>query len=886
MMRWWWFGPAVTKPEIEREMRLMKEGGIGGFEVTSVYPLALDDPSHGFRNYPYLSDEHIDALKFTAEKARELGLRMDLTLGSGWPYGGPHIPITQAAGKLRTDIVSVLPGSRRVPLPNISAGERLMAVFLAPGDPKNFAAAEAREITSIDEGAVHLPAQITGPHVLLFFIAGRTGMQVKRPAIGAEGFVLDHFDRAAVENHLKAVGDRLMEAFGENPPYAIFCDSLEVYGSDWTDDFLTEFQKRRGYDLKPHLPALVGDIGEKTAAIRHDWGQTLTELFDERFLIPMEEWAKQHHTLLRAQLYGTPPASLSSYRLVDLGEGENPRWKQFTPTKWASSANHLYGRTVTSEETWTWLHSPVFRATPLDMKAEADLDFLQGVNQLIGHGWPYSPEMAGEPGWRFYAAAVFNQHNPWWLVMPDVTKYLQRVSFMMRQGRPVNDVAIYLPTDDAWSQFSPGKASLSESMTVLLGPNVIPQVLEAGFNFDYVDDASLQLRGEVASGALKIGENRYPIIILPGAEHVPLKTMHMLEDFVRRGGILIALRRAPSLAPGLSGRDEQTPQIIEISKRLFGGPSSAAHLVADETKLGATLSQLSQPDVSLSPAAPDLGIGHRSTPSAEIYFVANTGNQRVETGATFRASDMEPEWWDPFSGQVNSARVTARPKGGVTVELALEPYESRVLVFSHRAARPASPAQAPQIAPLDLSRGWKVTFAKTGKVLQMDHLRSWTDDEDTRFFAGQAEYEKTISIPASMIQPSMEYKIDFGQGGAVERPGRGGGNGIRAWYEGPVREAAVVYVNGDRAGSVWHAPYSVDVTKLLRAGQNTIRVAVANLAINGLAGQSLPDYKLLNLRFGERFSPQDLNNLQPQPSGLLGTIRLISIEARQSVPAK
>src|SRR5215472_5193905 len=100
MMRWWWFGPAVAKPELEREIRLMKEGGIGGFEVQPVYPLALDGSKPGFRNLPYLSDEFLDALRFTSEKARELGLRMDLTLASGWPYGGPHTPITEAAGRL------------------------------------------------------------------------------------------------------------------------------------------------------------------------------------------------------------------------------------------------------------------------------------------------------------------------------------------------------------------------------------------------------------------------------------------------------------------------------------------------------------------------------------------------------------------------------------------------------------------------------------------------------------------------------------------------------------------------------------------------------------------------------------------------------------------
>src|SRR5438128_10486101 len=84
MVRWWWFGPAVHKPELEREMRLMKEGGIGGFEVQPVYPLELEG------NFRYLSPEFLDDLKFTGQKARELGLRMDLTLGSGWPFGGPH----------------------------------------------------------------------------------------------------------------------------------------------------------------------------------------------------------------------------------------------------------------------------------------------------------------------------------------------------------------------------------------------------------------------------------------------------------------------------------------------------------------------------------------------------------------------------------------------------------------------------------------------------------------------------------------------------------------------------------------------------------------------------------------------------------------------------
>ena len=121
-------------------------------------------------------------------------------------------------------------------------------------------------------------------------------------------------------------------------------------------------------------------------------------------------------------------------------------WREFSDTRWAASAGHLFGRPVISSETWTWLHSPAFRATPLDLKAEADLHFLQGINQLVGHGWPYSPDEAGEPGWRMYAAAALNAHNPWSFVMPELARYLQRVSFALRQGKPANDVACLLYT--------------------------------------------------------------------------------------------------------------------------------------------------------------------------------------------------------------------------------------------------------------------------------------------------------------------------------------------------------------------------------------------------------------------------------------------------------
>ncbi len=873
MMRWWWFGPTVTKRQLEREMRLMKEGGIGGFEVQAVYPVALEDASNGIRNLPFLSDEFIDALRFTNAKARELGLRVDLTLGSGWPFGGPMVRVDQAAGILRTERVKIEDGTRRVAIPNTPAGEKFIAAFLARTRGKDFAPDSIRELTDIKDGAVWLPAGLDDGHEVLFFISGRAGMQVKRPAIGGEGYVLDHMDRAATDHYLRTMGERLMQAFAPgNPPYAIFCDSLEVYNQDWTSDFLEEFRRRRGYDLKPHLPALIADAGPKTAAIRHDWGRTQTELVNERFIVPMGEWSRRKRSRFRIQGYGIPAATISSNATVDISEGEGPQWKVVRAARWASSANHLYGRNITTSETWTWLHSPSFRATPLDVKAEADLHFLQGVNQLIGHGWPYTAESAEYPGWRFYAAGVFNEKNPWWIVMPDVARYLQRVSYLMRQGQPANDVALYLPNSDAWASFTAGKVHLIDVLRDHLGPDVMPAILEAGYNLDFFDDDVMKQVGRVEGNMLALGPNKYRAVVLPDVEHIPLDTLRKLDEFARGGGIVIATRRKPEVAPGFLATDEEKNLVRDISRRMFAGSSTPpAHFVEDDKQLGDRLTRLLQPDVAIKPSFAEFGLLHRKMGDAEIYFVANTSNRRQSMKATFRVEGMQPELWDPFTGRVSSVEA----ENGKTIALDLEPYGSRVVVFTKRKLPPApshSTAAAP--APIDLSDGWRVSFGEGRGTTEMDRLRSWTEDEATRYFSGVATYEKEVNVPESLLRQGHSVRLDFGEGKAL--PTQNLRAGMQAWLEGPVREAAVVYVNDRRAGSVWMPPYALDVTGLLRPGANRVKVLVANTAINHMAGRRLPDYRLLNLRYGERFTPQDMDKVRPETSGLLGPIRLIA----------
>ena len=881
MMRWWWFGPAVTKPELQRELEQMKAEGIGGVEIATLYPLALDDSKTGFHNLPFLSDEHLEAIRFAAALARKLGLRVDITLGSGWPFGGPHIPITQAAGELRIETMPVPPGADSIPGPNTTTGEQLITAFIVPFRAGQLSLQEAKQVSPIVANRLRIALPLRDASCAIFFISSRTGMMVKRPAVGAEGFVLDHYDRTAILTHLHAVGDRLMEAFGNQPPYAVFSDSLEDYGSDWSDDLMEQFRARRGYDLTPYLPALIGDAGPLTSSVRHDWGKTLTELANERFLAPLHAWAQAHHTLLRSQTYGFPPVTLSSNRYEDLPEGEGKAsllmWREFSDTRWAASAGHLFGSPVISSETWTWLHSPAFRATPLDLKAEADLHFLQGINQLVGHGWPYSPKEAGEPGWRMYAASALNAHNPWSFVMPDLARYLQRVSFALRQGKPANDVAVFLPTDDVWSTFSArvdstnpvisqtgfnttnSNFSVDESLGNSLVSSAIQQVLDSGFNVDLIDAEAIDVIGIP-----------YAALILPGVERLPLATYQKIKEYAQHGGIVVAEHNFPSTAPGLMEAETDGQRIREISQHLFRASDMGGHFISDETQLGASLATYLTPDLVLSPRAPRIGFVHRKLAVGDLYFIANTSNQSHHVQATFRHPAKRAEWWDPFTGAVSPVENPA------SVDFDLQPYESRLILLTDSATqiKKAQPTVRSRTKIIDLTTDWRVAFDGRNQTIAMAKLHSWSEDPTFKYYSGRATYLKTFDLSSKDLSPGTNGVLDFGRAAPIAEPTPLPQHSMKAYLEVPVREAAEVCLNGERAGFVWRPPYAIDVTRLLRVGKNNLRIIVGNTAINSLAGRTLPTYRLLKQRYGERFVPQDMVNLEALPSGILGGLRL------------
>ena len=198
----------------------------------------------------------------------------------------------------------------------------------------------------------------TGPRVVLLAYARQTGQNVKRAATGAEGHVLDHYSRPATEAHLRAVGDPMLDAVPAALVGSVFCDSLEVYGADWTPGLPAEFARRRGYDLLPRLHLLDRSTGRSAArpprrlpphpgrAVRGELRRRLPALGRRaRRAVPdpVVRGAAGHGEQLpvRGPLRGRG-LGLAGCRSDPVGV----------------VGAHLYGAPSVSAEVWTWVHSP------------------------------------------------------------------------------------------------------------------------------------------------------------------------------------------------------------------------------------------------------------------------------------------------------------------------------------------------------------------------------------------------------------------------------------------------------------------------------------------------------------------------------------------------
>jgi hypothetical protein len=828
-MRWWWFGPSVSRQELERELVAMADAGLGGVEVAYVYPLAAATTEFG-------SDAFLADLRFAAERARELGLSFDLTLGSGWSFGGPHISTELAARQLHWEQREIGPVPLQVPVVSPWPGDDLVAAYIGAGSLQE--QPESYERLPIVAGQVIIEAG-EGPRIVLLGYARRTGQNVKRAAVGAEGLVLDHYSAAATQAHLRAVGDLMLDAVPAGLVGSVFCDSLEVYGSDWTPSLPSEFARRRGYDPLPVLYLLTIN-GPNAAQLRADYHRTLVELYEENFVAVCQRWAARRGVPFRIQAYGTPPATISSYRFADLFEGEGWGWQRITETRWASSAAHLYERTVVSAEVWTWVHSPSFRATPLDLKGEAHEHLLNGVNQLVGHGWPYSPSDAPGLGWFFYAAGALDDRNPWWPAMPELTRYLTRLCWLLQQGEPAADIALYVSNEDLFAimgRAQGGSLNTWRETTRRIPGAITATIRAAGLDYDLIDDDAVTVTPP----------DRYRAVIIAATTMILDETATWLQKVIAAGGYVIMIDSTVLVPKAV------TVQIAGLADAL------AAAVTAD---------------LKISPP-PEIGFVHRRSEDAEIYLVINTGPMTRTFGVAPRTSLRSYEQWDALSGRVLQA-------GAVNegIELTLHPYEATVVVLTDE------PIKKPSADPRDerrlpLTGDWQVAYDnEPAQPVDLPHI--WENEPGRQHYSGAATYTTTIDL-GSIELAAVEGRamIDFGD---CEVYGGGStaddmvGPSYRVAVRGPVGEVAQVRVNGIPCGISWAPPYRVEITGALRSGTNEIEIIVYNTAANALAA----DEHITRLaaeseaRYGRRFRMQDLDQaIATVRSGLLQVPTLV-----------
>ena len=852
-VRWWWNGNAVNEAEIRREIDVLHAAGFGGFEINPILLPPHDGPAAP-RGLEWLSPEWIRMVKVAVETARSKGMIADLIVGSGWPFGGEFLPQDFQVQRLDVRTLEVKGPGRWTGRPAdvlrleqdkpqrmiLDAPFELKFVHLLPAAPTAITDARALSTALSPDGTltVDLPA---GPHQLVLGAVRRGFTTVSHGAPGAKGPVLDHYNRAAVRAFLDRMSDALNPAFGGrmgNAVRAVFCDSIELSGANWTGDLPAEFRRRRGYDLAPWLPWVV-DAGRPAARdpgfleaarrARYDFCLTLTELFSERFILEMRDWAHRHGMLLRYQAYGLPYLMdlANSYRLPDIPESNS--WNSMAAnrnrdahgvivwTKYASSGGHLAGRRIISTESHTNTRF-VFRLPLWRIKADDDENFLMGVNHQVVHGFNYSPPEAGIPGWvRF--GTYFSEHNPWWPWLRLWSDRDARLAATFQRARPGGDVAILAPTADIWSEHGLARQSFH------LAPQQAHQLWKAlhanGVCADYVSEAVLR-EAQARDGALAFGPMAYRLLVVAGAASLEPGTAEALARLAAAGVRICWIEPRPLRAPGLERAEDNSARV----RQAIAAATAAKHRPLFRAKPPAMPALVAWADTVLTEAgldrpirfaAPQDGLSQIRYHDGErtLFFVLNQTAEPRRAEATIPSAGHGLALWDPATGQ----RFRLPDSAGGKWKANLGPFESRLLVVenasTHATLPPANRRDDLTFTPaLTLPDAWDAEFRPVrGAVFRRSALRlgdlGRSSDPALANFAGQIVYRTPFDLPAALPGPAV---LDLGG----------------------VHDLAEVTLDGRPLGVHWEGFPRLPLPENLAAGRHTLEVRVATVLFNHL----------------------------------------------------
>lgn len=859
--RWWWLGSAVDKENLRANLREYAKTGIGSLEITPIYGVKGNES----RELQFLSQPWMEALKFTEEEGKRNGILIDMNAGTGWPFGGPNVPLEEAACKA-VIVDTVLTGVKFSNV-DIAAPEKerkystLQKVIAfkqcSESSAQCSAGKEKREAIDITEyvkdGKLNWIPQLNTKHstlntkkslntessrwrIIALYI-GRTRQKVKRAAPGGEGYVIDHFDRTAVKHYLENL-EKAFAATNTPYPHTFFNDSYEVYGADWTPTLLDEFKRRRGYALESKLDKLIDNDPQTLSDYRETLGDMLLENFTEQWTA----WAHSHGAKTRNQAHGSPANLIDVYAAVDIPEIEGFGLSEFgirglrrdsgytrkndsdvSMLKYASSAAHITGKQLTSSETFTWL-TEHFRTSLSQMKPDIDLMFTCGVNHMFFHGTTYSPQNDPWPGWKFYASVDMSPTNSIWRDAPELMAYIDRCQRFLQMGTPDNDFLMYLPVRDMWKQNFDGKRLLQFDIHSMAkkSPEFIKDVLAVdrmGYDVDYISDRYL-LGTTCIGGVLRTAAGTcYRGLILPTGCTLPENVRLHLDSLKAQG----------------------------------------AHIIYNID--AATLQNAAQPEQM---RLEGLRAIRRNNDNGHHYFIVNLTPADISKRIPLSVECSTATWYNPMNGDITPADINA---DGVLINL--RSGESRILqcsVFSVQCSAEQSKTPNTQHSTLNtehltLNTPWTLSFMesapKVEKTFTLPTAQTWEglDDDAVKVTMGTGVYTTTIKL--SKKQAARKWEIDLGD----------------------VRESARVYINGKYIGCAWAVPFVLDCKDALKKGKNEIRIEVTNLPANRIAwmdrqGVEWRKFKEINV-VDINYKKTKYNDWVPVPSGLNSEIKLI-----------
>lgn len=849
---WWWMGSAVDEANLTRELQRYRDAGMGGVHIIPIYGAK----GYESRYLEYLSPAWMRMLNYAVSEGRRLDMGVDMTLGTGWCFGGPTITENLASAAVVVKTADVAAGA---PAPADLVSSPLQALIADCGQGRVLdLTGKLRSGATLDWKAESGPCR-------LYAVSQKPAARVKRAAPGGAGFMLNPLYPPAVRKYLERFEDAF-NGYSGLKPRAIYHDSFE-YQANWAPDLFAEFERRRGYKLQSELPALFGDEqSERAARVKSDYRETLSDLLVEDFTPTWVAWSRKHGFITRNQAHGSPGSLLDLYAAVDVPETEMfNRDRSTIISKFASSAAHVAGRKLVASETGTWL-AEHFNETLAGLKDLLDQLFVSGVNHVVYHGTVYSPDDAPWPGWLFYASTQMNPRSAIWRDAPTLNAYIQRCQTLLQHGKPDNDILFYWPIYDVWHN----PKGLHQNYTVHQRSWVEEQpagrlaesLLKRGYSYDFVSDRQL-LAATAGTGYTQVTGGRYPILLVPATSHMPLATLERLLGLATSGATVVFGDRLPSGVPGYKDVERRTAQLRKLVGSIAFGNSAAG---VREARLGNGRVLVGETEACLSAAGArrealadrsSLSYIRRSSLSGSFYFISNRSPDAVDGWVPLSAGATSAALLDPMTGRTGLAALRKAAQG-IEVYLQLEPGASIfVRTSANRSSGPSWPYLSPAGAAVPITGAWDVLFLEGGPDLPHSfktvRLDSWTQagGESVQRFAGAARYTIRFDAPSRV----RSWSLDLGD----------------------VRESARVSLNGRRMGSLIAPPFRM-VLDGLRPKDNLLEIEVTNTSANRLRDLDLRkvpwkifhDINIVNLDY----KPLEPSKWPLRNSGLLGPVTL------------